>query len=84
MKAAEENAEDGDPADDAGRKEILTLVGHSREVTSVTFSPGDGRYILTASVDGKAILWLTKAWQGETATAEVDSSSESEVARAAE
>jgi WD40 repeat protein/serine/threonine protein kinase len=48
---------------DAGRKEILTLAGHSREVTSVAFSPGDGRYILTASVDGKAILWLTMDWE---------------------
>lgn len=67
-----EAAEDGDEsAENASRKEILTLVGHSREVTSVTFSPGDGRYILTASVDGKAILWLTKAWQGE-ATAETE------------
>jgi WD40 repeat protein/serine/threonine protein kinase len=57
-------ADEDEPAkdSDAGRKEILTLAGHSREVTSVAFSPGDGRYILTASVDGKAILWLTMAW----------------------
>ena len=57
--AEDEPAKDSD----AGRKEILTLAGHSREVTSVAFSPGDGRYILTASVDGKAILWLTMAWE---------------------
>ena len=57
-------AGEDEPAEetDTGRKEILTLAGHSREVTSVAFSPGDGRYILTASVDGKAILWLTMAW----------------------
>lgn len=58
-------AADGDAGEktDSGRKEILTLAGHSREVTSVAFSPGDGRYILTASVDGKAILWLTMDWE---------------------
>ncbi|MFP6766373.1 MAG: WD40 repeat domain-containing protein, partial [Planctomycetaceae bacterium] len=55
-------AVDADTGGDTARKEILTLDGHSREVTSVVFSP-DGRYILTAGVDGKAILWLTQAWQ---------------------
>lgn len=44
------------------QKEILTLDGHTREVTSVTFSP-DGKYVLTASQDGRAILWLTAPWQ---------------------
>ena len=43
-------------------KEILTLDGHTREVTSVAFSP-DGKYVLTASEDGRAILWLTTPWQ---------------------
>jgi WD40 repeat protein/serine/threonine protein kinase len=43
-------------------KEILTLDGHTREVTSVAFSP-DGKYVLTASEDGKAILWLTTPWK---------------------
>jgi WD40 repeat protein len=43
-------------------KEILTLDGHTREVTSVAFSP-DGKYVLTASEDGRAILWLTTPWE---------------------
>ena len=42
-------------------REILSLTGHTREVTSVTFSP-DGRHALTASRDGRAILWLTTDW----------------------
>ena len=43
-------------------KEILTLDGHTREVTSVAFSP-NGKYVLTASEDGRAILWLTAPWE---------------------
>lgn len=43
-------------------KEILTLGNHSREVTSVAFSP-DGRRVLTASRDGRAILWHAIDWQ---------------------
>lgn len=43
-------------------KEILTLDGHTREVTSVAFSP-NGKYVLTASEDGRAILWLTDPWE---------------------
>ena len=38
-------------------KEVLTLKGHTQEVTSVTFS-ADGSYVLTASRDGTAIIWL--------------------------
>jgi hypothetical protein len=37
-------------------KELLTLKGHVRGVTSVAFSP-DGRIGLTASRDGISILW---------------------------
>ncbi|NQV25988.1 MAG: protein kinase [Rhodopirellula sp.] len=48
--------------DTSESKEILTLDGHTREVTSVTFSP-DGKYVLTASEDGRAILWLTAPWK---------------------
>ncbi|HUG92406.1 MAG TPA: WD40 repeat domain-containing protein [Planctomycetaceae bacterium] len=47
-------------------KEILTLSGHNEEVTSVRFSP-DGRRILTAGRDGRAILWLTLDWRDRTA-----------------
>ena len=43
-------------------KEILSLDGHTREVTSVTFSP-EGAYVLTGSSDGRAILWLTDTWK---------------------
>jgi WD40 repeat protein len=39
-------------------KELLTLKGHTRGVTSVAFSP-DGRAALTANRDGVAILWPT-------------------------
>lgn len=42
-------------------KEILSLAGHLREVTTVAFSR-DGKRgfdVLTGSRDGKAILWLT-------------------------
>mgnify|MGYP002629194182 CR=1 FL=1 len=48
--------------DTQANKEILTLDGHTREVTSVAFSP-DGKYVLTASEDGRAILWLTTPWE---------------------
>jgi WD40 repeat protein len=43
-------------------KEILTLKHHDRAVTSVAFSP-DGRTILTAGLDGWAMLWLTDDWK---------------------
>ena len=45
-------------------REILTLKGHTQEVTSACFSP-DGRYVLTASRDGTAIVWLTADWSRE-------------------
>jgi WD40 repeat protein len=51
---AAESARDG--------KEILTLSHHDQAVTSVSFSP-DGRSILTAGLDGTAMLWLTEPWQ---------------------
>jgi WD40 repeat protein len=43
-------------------QEVLTLQGHSQEVTSVAFAP-DGRSALTGSRDGTAILWLTTDWK---------------------
>jgi len=47
-------------------KEILSLAGHQREVTSVAFSH-DGQEVLTGSRDGKAILWLTINWTVDSA-----------------
>ena len=44
-------------------KEILSLPGHTQEVTSVSFSP-DGRDVLTSSRDGTAIIWLANEWRG--------------------
>jgi WD40 repeat protein len=43
-------------------KEILTLAHHDQAVTSVAFSP-DGRSILTAGLDGTAVLWLSDDWR---------------------
>ncbi|MGQ0633080.1 MAG: protein kinase domain-containing protein [Planctomycetaceae bacterium] len=42
-------------------KEILTLKGHSQEVTCVNASPV-GRYLLTGSRDGTAVVWLAVDW----------------------
>ncbi len=47
--------------DAATGQEILTLKGHTQEVTSACFSP-DGKYALTSSRDGSAIIWLTTDW----------------------
>ena len=41
---------------DASLGEVLSLEFHSSETTVAEFSP-DGRMILTAGVDGKAVLW---------------------------
>lgn len=46
--------------------ELLTLAGHSQEVTSVAFSP-DGRQALTGSRDGTAIVWPSDDWQAPAA-----------------
>jgi WD40 repeat protein/serine/threonine protein kinase len=43
-------------------RELLTLKGHTRAVTSVSFAP-DGSAVLTASRDGVAILWPAAADQ---------------------
>ena len=42
-------------------KELLTIKGHKREITSVEFSP-DGRHLATSSRDGRAILWKASNW----------------------
>jgi WD40 repeat protein len=45
-------------------KEILTLKKHSQEVTCVNVSVS-GRYVLTSSRDGTAVVWLTEDWTKE-------------------
>ena len=42
-------------------KEVLTLRYHDRAVTSVAFSP-DGRSLLTAGMEGVAVVWTADAW----------------------
>ena len=39
-------------------EEVRRFTGHTNKVRDVAFSP-DGKYILTASDDGTARLWLT-------------------------
>jgi WD40 repeat protein len=51
-----------DSAEPRVGKELLTLRYHDQAVTSVAFSP-DGRAVLTASLDGTAVLWPTDAAQ---------------------
>ena len=48
--------------DPATGKEILTLTGHTEEITTVAVSP-DGNSLLTGSRDGTAIVWLTSPWR---------------------
>jgi WD40 repeat protein len=54
----------------AGGKELLTLKGHNRQISSVAFSP-DGRRIVTGSWDRTAKVWKAAttqqvaAWQRE-------------------
>jgi WD40 repeat protein len=50
-------------AEPAVGKELLTLRYHEEPVTSVSFSP-DGRMVLTASLDGTAVLWQSDDWAG--------------------
>lgn len=52
---------------DAG--ELLTLKGHSRDVTAVACSK-DGQNILSGSLDGTMILWPAAAWQAGVARTE--------------
>jgi WD40 repeat protein/serine/threonine protein kinase len=43
-------------------KELLTLRHHEQAVSAVGFSP-DGRTVLSASLDGEAVLWPTDDWR---------------------
>lgn len=45
-------------------KEILTLTEHNRTVTSVAFSR-DGRRVLSAGRDGRAIVWQSVDWSAD-------------------
>ncbi len=49
-------------------KELLTLKGHSRELTSVAFAP-DGRAALTSARDGLTIVWPATESVAEVKTA---------------
>ena len=48
-------------------KELLSLIGHDREVTAVEFSP-DSRQLLSTGRDGQALLWNSVAVQEQPAT----------------
>jgi WD40 repeat protein len=63
-QAAADGPKDGAAPKNAGPvdgKELLTLRYHDEPVTSVAFAP-DGRTVLTASLDGTAVLWLSDDW----------------------
>jgi len=52
--------------------ELMTLQGHEQEVTDVAFSnDAQGRYALTASRDGTAIVWLAEPWNKTEAKDEI-------------
>jgi WD40 repeat protein len=55
---SEPNQAAADSAAPKAGKELLTLRYHDQAVTCVAFSP-DGRSILSASLDGTAVLWPT-------------------------
>jgi WD40 repeat protein len=57
--AAGEAAAEGDEILDG--KEVLTLRYHERGVTAVSFSP-DGHSLLTAGMDGVAVVWTADDW----------------------
>jgi WD40 repeat protein len=40
--------------------ELAIQLGHSSDVTAVAFSP-DGRYVITGSADGWAVLWAVES-----------------------
>jgi hypothetical protein len=52
----------GKTAEKQSGNELMTLNGHTQEVTSVAFAP-DGRQALTGSLDGTAILWPADDWR---------------------
>ncbi len=54
--------EDEAPTPDQDGRLLLTLTGHEKEITSVAFSP-DGLNVLTASLDGTAIVWPAEDWR---------------------
>ncbi|MGC3967814.1 MAG: hypothetical protein QM775_10710 [Pirellulales bacterium] len=49
--------------DVAGGKELLTLKGHTEEITCVSFSHDD-LWAVTAGRDGTAVLWPALDWTG--------------------
>lgn len=63
-----------DAIDEPVAKELLTLKGHSRGLTSVAFSPLD-RSILTAGRDGVSIVWPADEWDFDERTIDRRSSS---------
>ena len=45
-----------------GGKELMTLTGHSQEVTTVAFST-DGKNALSGGADGTIVVWPTVDWK---------------------